>query len=319
MQNNLLDTLRDPAVRDLAWVIGAPGLIDATMPAYIGHVVEDRWCSTQLKNCAAWLEALDNSPQPLHQFIAERPTRRLGHYFETLIAYWLAQIPGTKIIATNLQVQNAFRTEGEYDFLFSNGDAKIIHWEAAVKFYLQQEPLAEQRAFIGPGTRDRLDLKLSRVFQHQLLLGGTPAGQLSLPMGVRLDKAQAFIKGYLFYHTTASGETAIPGISSSHLKGWWIRHTLETIPQSSADSRWIILPRMRWLAPALLPADAEVMTVTAINLLLDVHFRLSSDAQLLFEMVRSNAGTWIEVSRGFVVCRHWPSLETKNNSDAVNL
>ncbi len=313
MQNSILDRLHDPAVRDLAWVIGARGLLDSSTPAYRGQVVEDEWCSEQLVSCAAWLEALDSSPQPLHQFIAERPTRRLGHYFETLIAYWLAHIPGTQIIATNLQVQNAFRTEGEYDFLFSNSDAKIVHWEAAVKFYLQQEPLAEQRAFIGPGTRDRLDLKLSRVFQHQLLLGDTPAGRLSLPMGVRLDKAQAFIKGYLFYHPTASGETAIPGISSLHLKGWWIRHTLEALPQSSTDSRWAILPRMRWLAPALLPADAEVLTDIAVNLLLDEHFRLSSDAQLLFEMVRSNAGTWIEVSRGFVVCRQWPALETKYN------
>lgn len=300
-------------MRDLAWVIGAPGLLDASAPDYQGQVVDDEWCSAQLHNCAAWFEALDTTPQPLHKFIAERPTRRLGHYFETLIAYWLAHIPGTKIIATNLQVQNEFRTAGEYDFLFRDGDAKIVHWEAAVKFYLQQEPLAEQRAFIGPGTRDRLDLKLSRVFQHQLLLGDTPAGRLSLPMGVRLDKAQAFIKGYLFYHPTASGETAIPGISSLHLKGWWIRHTLEALPQSSTDSRWAILPRMRWLAPALLPADAEVMTDIAVNLLLDEHFRLSSDAQLLFEMVRSNAGTWIEVSRGFVVCRQWPALETKYN------
>lgn len=308
MRADFIDTLHDPAVRDLAWVIGSPGLIDASHPAYFGRVVDDAWCTAQLQNCAAWLAELDLAPQALHEYIAARPTRRLGHYFESLIKFWLTHLPETHIIATNLQVQNEQRTLGEYDFLFRDATA-ACHWEAAVKFYLQQEPLAEQRAFIGPGTRDRLDLKLDRVFQHQLLLSHTPAGQQALPPGLQLDKTQAFIKGYLFYHASACSKMEIAGVSAAHLGGWWVRHSLEQIPQVSAESRWIMLPRLRWLAPARLAADAEVMTSAQLNSRLNEHFNLGKEALLVFEMARSTTGEWREISRGFVVCETWPVLD----------
>jgi len=198
----ILDSLRDPMVRDLAWVIGAPVLPDATFPTYAGRVVDDAWCRTQLQTCAPWLAALDSEPRSLHDFIAARPTRRLGHHFESLIAFWLAYLPGMQIIASNLQVKDSQRTLGEYDFLLRDASADIYHWEAAVKFYLQAKPQAEQHAFIGPGAQDRLDLKLDRVFNRQLKLGYTPTGREAFPPGIALNKAQAFIKGYLFYPLT---------------------------------------------------------------------------------------------------------------------
>ena len=310
MHTAFIDTLHDPTVRDLAWVIGSPGLLDASHPAYHGRVVDDAWCGAQLQASAAWLAALDLAPLPLHSYIAARPTRRLGHYFEALIKFWLTHMPDTQLIATNLQVHDELRTLGEYDFLFRDNSAAVCHWEAAVKFYLQQEPLAEQRAFIGPGTRDRLDLKLARVFQHQLVLGHTHAGQQALPGGIRLDRTQAFIKGYLFYHASTFSKLATAGVSAAHLSGWWVRHSLEKLPQASADSRWIILPRLRWLAPARLAADdASVMTYATLGNQLDEHFSRSNDAVLVFEMTRAATGGWHEKSRGFVVCSTWPVID----------
>lgn len=314
MHPTILDTLRDPIVRDLAWAIGSPGLVEPSYPDYLGRTVDDAWCDAQLQASAAWLTALDLSPAALHRFVAARPTRRLGHYFETLLAYWLAHMPDTQIIATNLQVQDEQRTLGEYDFLFRDAADAICHWEAAVKFYLRVEPLAEQRAFIGPGTRDRLDLKLERVFQHQLLLGHTPVGQQALPQGLLPDKAQAFIKGYLFYHASTLRPAAIRGISAAHLSGWWARHTREKLPQTSAESRWIILPRLRWLAPVRLAADAEVMSYATLNNKLDEHFQLRSEAMLVVELARTAAGEWQEISRGFVVCSSWPVLDSTMGS-----
>lgn len=309
MHAAFIDRLHDPAVRDLAWVIASPGLLEASYPAYNGQVVDDAWCNTQLQDCTAWLVALDLAPLPLHDFVAARPTRRLGHYFETLISFWLMHMPDTQIIASNLQVQDQQRTLGEYDFLFRNASAAVCHWEAAVKFYLQVEPLVEQRAFIGPGTRDRLDLKLDKVFQQQLVLGQSPAGQLALPPGIKLDKTQAFIKGYLFYHASTSGNLSIQGVSTAHLSGWWVRHTRDTLPQTSSDSRWIILPRLRWLAPARLPEDALVMNLSALNTMLDEHFSMNNDALLVFEMTHTETGEWHEISRGFVVCSNWPIID----------
>ena len=306
----LNDTLQDPAVRDLAWVIGSPGLLAAEYPAYQHQVIDDAWCSAQLQHSTGWLTTLDMAPQPLHDFIAARPTRRLGHYFESLVQFWLMQMPDTHIIATNLQVKDQQRTLGEYDFLFRDASAALCHWETAVKFYLQQAPLAEARAFIGPGTRDRLDLKLERVFQHQLLLGRTPAGQQALPQGLQPDKTRAFIKGYLFYHASSVQHLPVRGVSTAHLSGWWVRHSLEQVPQASSASRWLLMPRLRWLAPARVAAETVVMSYAELNRMLSDHFRIGKDALLLFEMTRTETGEWQEISRGFVVCETWPDINT---------
>lgn len=318
--DSFLDSLTDSAVRDLAWVIGAPGLLDAGYPAYNGQVVDDAWCRAQLEICAPWLAALDQAPQPLHDFIAARPTRRLGHYFETLIAFWLARVPDMQILATNLQVQDAQRTLGEYDFLLCEGHGKILHWEAAVKFYLQAEPMSEQQNFIGPGGQDRLDLKLDRVFLHQLKLGYTRAGEAALPHGWVLDKAWAFIKGYLFYAASPVYEMhgidaappakiiSIPGISATHAAGWWVRYPVENLPQRAAVSHWMLLPRLRWLAPVRLAADARVMTCRALATMLAAHFSTSDEAMLVVEVERDSGGKWHELARGFVVCNRWPRM-----------
>jgi hypothetical protein len=310
MPARYLDKLNDPVVRDLAWVIGAPGLVDAKHPAYLNRVVGDAWCSAQLHSCESWLTMLDNDPHQLHNYIATHPTRRLGHYFESLINYWLTHLSDTQIIATNLQIQEPQRTLGEYDFLFKDASSIVHHWEVAVKFYLQQLPQSEQHAFIGPGTRDRLDIKLDRIFQHQLLLSLTPAGQHALPNGIRLDMTQAFVKGYLFYHSSSHIRPGITGISKNHLYGWWVRHKLDAIPKISGASRWIIPSRLRWLSPALLEKNAEVLTYFNLVSKLDAHFKVSTDSLLIFEMTQEINGTWLEQSRGFVVHQTWPIIDT---------
>ena len=313
LSDTLMDSLHTPAVRDLAWVIGSPGLLDASYPEYIDRVVSDAWCRLQLQACAPWLAGLDIAPGSLHDFIAARPTRRLGHYFESLIAFWLNHTPGTKIIASNLQVQDADRTLGEFDFLFRDADAAVCHWEAAVKFYLQAEAVAEQRAFIGPGARDRLDLKLDRVFAHQLDLGTTPEGRAALPSGLTLNKAQAFIKGFLFFPATqaekfSAPSTPIPGISGTHLSGWWTRHALGKLPHAARGSAWIMLPRLRWLSPVRLAAGAKVMERGELCAALDQHFATATEAVQVADLRRDAQGGWREVSRGFVVCSTWPVL-----------
>ena len=45
--NTLMDSLHTPAVRDLAWVIGSPNLLDENHAAYAGRVVEGAWCDAQ--------------------------------------------------------------------------------------------------------------------------------------------------------------------------------------------------------------------------------------------------------------------------------
>lgn len=251
-------------------------------------------------------------PLPLHEFIQSRPTRRLGHYFETLINFWLTHLKGTELIAANLQVQDAQRTLGEYDFLFRDSAGDTYHWEAAVKFYLQATPQSEQRSFIGPGTRDRLDIKLDKVFKQQLLLSNSAEGLQALPKGIKPDRTQAYIKGYLFYHCSSSHKDSIAGISGVHLTGWWVRHNLEEIPQSHTESRWAILPRLSWLAPVLITDDTLAITYTSLDEQLEQHFQASSEALLLVELSGDTGAVWRELSRGFVVCSTWPIITPSN-------
>jgi hypothetical protein len=308
----LMEALLDPAVRDLAWVIGAPNLLDAAQPGYQARTVNDVWCQTQLALMAPWLNSLDLRPDDLHRYIADRPTRRLGRYFELLLGYFLAHLPDTTILATNLQVQNEQRTLGEYDLVFRDSQAGNCHWEAAIKFYLQLSPVPTQDSFVGPGGRDRLDLKLRRVFNQQLALSHTAPGKRALPAGVVLDKVQAYIKGYLFYPAQGTiGRPAppdIPGVSAAHLRGWWVRHPVAMLPQSFADSAWTILPRIRWLAPLRLQADAAVLSNSEMCGRVNVHFAASSEALLLAELRQVYGLGWHEVARGFVVANSWPSI-----------
>ncbi len=304
-----MKTLQDPAVRDLAWVIGAPTLLDAEYAEYAGQVVNDTWCAAQLKSCMPWLTALDTAPQTLHAHIAAHTSRRLGHYFESLIVFWFAHREDAQVIVRNLQVREAGRTLGEYDLLWRDDAGNAHHWEMAVKYYLQVEPLPEQRAFIGPGARDRLDLKLDRVFGHQLELSHTPAGRAALPEGLALDTVQAFIKGYLFYPAGQDHGSLPPGVSNTHLRGWWIRFPVPGLPQTSSTTAWMILPRLRWLSPVRLEANASLLTNVELCAVLKQHFAVTSEALQIVELQRDADGSWQECTRGFVVHADWPRIQ----------
>lgn len=295
-------SLHDPVVRDLAWGIYSPTLLDASHADYRGQVVSDAWCATRWRLDAPRIAALDKAPQPLHDYLAARPTRRLGHYFESLLAYWLTHIAPLDILARNLQVRDTQRTVGEFDFILRDQAGQICHWEAAVKFYLQSGNQPETRVFLGPAGRDRLDLKIDRVFQRQLKLSQTEDGRAALPCAV--DYAQAYLKGYLFYPPNTP-QANIHGLSSQHQRGWWVRHG-HPLPQSRPDTRWIILPRLRWLSPAHLPADATVLQHAAMSTALATHFAQNDEPLLLAELQADRAGRWDEVTRGFVVGAGWP-------------
>ena len=58
----------------------------------------------------------------LEDFISKRPDRRVGHYFETLILYWLTHIVKVELIAHGQQIMDGKRTVGELDFLFRDRD-----------------------------------------------------------------------------------------------------------------------------------------------------------------------------------------------------
>lgn len=298
----------DAAVRDLAWTIGSPTLLDPLHAAFSGRVLDDAFFSTRLAEAEAWLCELDRNPEPLHTFIEAHHSHRLGHYFESLVEFWLRHL-GAANLRTRLQVGEPGHSIGEFDFVFrKEGWGGWQHWEAAVKFYLQQAPGQEWAGFIGPNPRDRLADKLHKLFDKQLLLGETAVGREALGVVHRLAP-RAFVKGYLFF-PAGTARSSVPGLSDHGLGGWWLRHGTAALPTHHPAPRWKLLHRLAWLAPARASEDETktVFDTAQISTIVTQHFARSHTPVLLAELAPDETGTWQEIARGFVVSAAWPGV-----------
>jgi hypothetical protein len=302
------------------------------------QVVSDAWCQATYAAGAASLAALERDPAPLAQWLHQRPSRRLGVYFESLLAYWLQRILGVEPLHMNVPVYRtpptaAGNTLGEFDFLFTlPGERMARHWEVAVKFYLQHRDDRGEGRWVGPAGQDRLDVKLARLCEHQLRLAHSPeGGALLARLGIDHVRPEVFIKGWLFYplssplysplYSPLSSPLTTPlstplimpvpavadWLSERHLRGWWLTVAALTAWQPPPASRWCVLPRERWLAPVIVAAEAghELLEGAALQALCAAHFAAADDALLVVELHRSASG-WFEASRGFVVSAAWP-------------
>jgi hypothetical protein len=306
--DKLMRELRDGAVRDLAWVIGSPGLLEPGHGAFAGHVLGDPFCHERLEEAECWLRELDPNPGDLHAFLEAEHSHRLGRRFERLIEFWLRR-SGVKHLRTRLQVGAAGQAIGEFDFVFKHEAwGGWQHWEAAVKFYLLQDAPSHWDAFIGPNPQDRLSDKLHKLFEKQLRLSDTPQGRAALgfPDG---PAARAFVKGYLFFPPHAA-RPQVPGLSDLGLRGWWQRQGAAPLPAHGPEPRWKLLHRLAWLAPARAAAASEsaVFDTAQINAIIARHFGRSNAPLLLAELAAQADGTWSEVARGFVVSDQWPTI-----------
>lgn len=303
-----LINFRHQAVRDLAWVIGSAGMLQAKTP----DRVSDNWCRTAFLDRVPWLRHVDNHPAELEAWLAQHQSHLLGHYFEALIAFWLLQWPRMQLLASRLPVQGANKILGEFDFLFHDRYRQQgFHWEAAVKFFLQYRQDDGSYAWLGPNPRDTLAKKYRKLFDRQLRLSTKPeATALLHARGIAAVTPQAFFKGYLFY--PAGSDWQRPAVTPSdsspcHLRGWWCHaDQLQRIPSVVVDSRWRSLERLHWLSPAFSRESPPGLERAALEAMLRQHFALSDKPLLLAELGPGNDGCWREVSRGFVMPAHWP-------------
>lgn len=322
MTDSLDIPFQHPAVRDLAWAMISPGLLKVAPSGQ--SLVTDEWCRSVYATHEYRLRELDENPTPLMTALAENKSHRLGVYFESLLLYWLKTILQVQHLQHNVPVfeqqkSGGKTTLGEFDFLFREaGDKPLQHWEATVKFYLLKTDETGNLYWVGPGGRDRLDLKLDRIFQHQLRLAEHPQTQDYLKLeGSDSIQSAALIKGYLFYPLHESGkitrrvfsgkgEGAISyELSAHHHKGWWVSWRETPLPNAGSGTRWMILSKFRWLSPARQQGEvAGLMDAMALEEFLDHHFRHQSGPLLVAEMqhpAMALQGVWQEVSRGFVL------------------
>lgn len=285
--------LHNPRVRALAWLLDAPDLLDAQDPYWQGRIASVGPLAPAVLD---WLAALDADPQPLDAALGERPYTRLGLFAEKLMAfYYRAQ---GVLVAHGLQVRAARNdTVGEFDFLLDAGPDGLEHIEFATKFYLLQgSAVGRFDTFVGPNLADSLGRKMRKIFEHQLALGSHPAAQALLPRPV--VRAHALVKGWLFYPPGEAGPQA--GMAPLHCRGRWC--TLAGME----EGRFVVLPKLEWLAPYQGPAGAGVLDLAGLE------GALAGAAQpVLVASVREADGKMVEAARTFVVPADW---EAKANA-----
>lgn len=300
---------RHAAVRDLVWTLASPPLLRPAgkSPRWINTA----WGERALRASADWLKALDRHPAPLLDALAKRSDHRLGSHFEGLLAFWLAW-PGNplyRLVGHNLAVRSNNRTLGELDFLVEDRQSgELQHWEVAVKFYLGVAPGGEHRHWIGPGLKDRLDLKVDRLIDHQLALSRTAEGAgLIRHLGLTPPTPVCFFKGRLFYPPDVpQADWAPQAAAADHLTGWWLPQQAFLDRHGDSGLYWIRLPKEHWLTPVA--ADVPIGDAGDAAAFIET-LRASADnrAAAVIGLARDN-NNYREVTRGFITPPDWPEL-----------
>lgn len=225
--------------------------------------------------------------------------RRLGYYYEDIFSLFLEKSPYISDIKRNIQVKNANRTIGEFDFIVQTQQGSSIHIECAVKFYLCTGDGSDLSHFEGPNRKDRLDLKWDKLLHKQIRLSETDAGRTKIgTLNIPSPQTAVLIQGYLFYPLGKTAATLHTAINPDHLRGWWVRneHRAQILDE---QLRYQILGKPFWLTPPAIP-KAELLTRDQ----LDEELKEQHRPQLIVRLTNKN-GEWKELDRGFVVQSGW--------------
>jgi len=279
------------SLRHLLWLCQTPSLIRhrrvfdlmAALPADYPDRI------SRLAACQDWLSALESASQ-----------RRLGLYVEELYACLMTEVLGWELLGRNIQISDGGRTLGELDFLLRNPlSGEVEHHEIAVKFYLGTH--MEGPCWLGPNSRDRLDLKVARLLEHQVRMAQHPAthallAEMGLPQPVR---SRFLLPGYLFYPDGVPMPPP-PDAANRHLHGNWMRarQINEAVLQHC-----VVLHKPDWLGSWR--QERKPNGTAAMEQAVRI---ANGAAPELFAQLEWQEGHWVERRRFFLVPDHWPSL-----------
>lgn len=276
---------------DLHWLLSAPALLaDAALPEGV------------LQGSASlgerWWQAL---PQAELASLALPGTGgfRLGRYAESLLQLALPLLPGHQLLASQLPVRSEGLSLGEIDYLLRPPDGPLLHIELAVKFFIAL-PTERGLVYVGPGLRDALELKLARLFAHQLQLAQWPAGRQALATDAPIQP-MAWLRGRLFYRELDEAAPAL--LAADHLRGWW-RCWGEALPQQRADSLWRALNKPDWLGRRA--PDDQALPLADWQAQAARHFQHQHWPLQVAEYAPPAEGG-AELARGMLLPAGWPS------------
>ena len=280
---------------NLQWSLSAPPIVrDCGLPLLPSARQADLADFFARTESRAELEpALDTA---LHQLDQQPRSGRLGVYFEELWAFAFQHHPHYQLLARNLPLRADGRTLGELDFVVQHlPDNTTEHWEVAVKFYLQ----VDARHWVGPGLRDRLDIKLARMREHQLPVIQQPAAaEVLRQKNIHIKRQWALVPGRLFTPL----QPRLPedsGINRDCSHYWWATAAVFERHFVDAGLQWLTLPKRTWLAP-LDPRQAKLSGAAQPEELL-------GGDQLQSPVCVAGITDNSERSRGFIVPDHWLS------------
>lgn len=294
-QINIARRYHHVVVRDLAWAISSPPLLE--FPHSNIHWPNKNWYQARYDESSEMLSRLDKDPAILEEFLQRGTQHRLGSYFEALWIFWLAHQQRFSLLAHNLQVNDAQRTIGEFDLIVHDSlQDKTCHWEMAVKFYLGLGNTQYLKNWLGPGLRDRFDHKLQKLQQQQTTLAHHPAGKQSLQkLDIKIDTTSVILKGRLFYNVDNATPAQFEYISHDHLRGWWCDCEDFRNKAGKQSALWYVLTKQQWLAPVCLQED-QISHIDAIVQLVN-----TTHEPVCVATISANE----EISRGFVVPMDW--------------
>lgn len=173
------------------------------------------------------------------------PVRQVGRWFERVHLAALHAAEGVEVLAANRAIRHGGDTLGELDVLYRHG-GRVVHREVAVKFYLAADAGDDPSAWIGPGRRDRLDLKLAHLANRQLTLPERARAQGAWPEDLPFPaQSEVLLLGALF---SPPQDVRLPrGAERNAAHGRW--YYAADFAQRFEDQPWAELDKPWWLSP----------------------------------------------------------------------
>lgn len=260
------EILPTAGLRDLAWLVATPDLIELPPPIPCGG----RPTLKELGLEGTLLPWLRQLAEPSLTALNGQRANRMGHYHERLWHTLLDHAPNTRMLAHNVRVTRQRITLGELDMLYRTRDNPApVHLEVAIKFYLglpegPGSPTSQSR-WIGPGGADSLALKSAHLQRHQLPLSTTLPALKTLThwlaprdlgiagVGLAEQLTQRLAMPGVLYYPWHAALPAPEGATPDHRRGIWcyLSHWPELMSRLAEIPRVAWLEKPHWLAPPL--------------------------------------------------------------------